>query len=99
MSLVKKKLISIYFIIGCIFGSVLNVYAKDVEGAEKIDELTDMISGIFQKIGGVIIFIGAVQVAWSIASDNPESKNQGLKVVASGVLVLAISSGYKAFIN
>jgi hypothetical protein len=65
----------------------------------KINELVKMIAGVFQKIAGVIIFMGAIQVAWSIKTDNPEAKSQGLKTIAAGVLVFAVASGSSVFMT
>jgi hypothetical protein len=74
-------------------------YAAPTTAEDKINELTKMIADVFQKIAGVIIFIGALQVAWAIKSESPDAKSQGLKTIAAGVLVVAVATGYTTFTN
>ena len=64
------------------------------EAGDKLDSLAVLISGIFQKIGVFVIFIGGIQVAWAMSSDNPEMKGQAIKLIAAGILVTVMSTAY-----
>lgn len=78
------------------------VYAAPADVAvdtTKIDSLAGMIAKIFQKIGGMVIFIGALQVAWGVKSENPDTKSAGIKTAAAGVLVTAVATAYTTFIS
>jgi hydrogenase-4 membrane subunit HyfE len=92
----KQKLI--YTVIICVLLTLIlgtTVFAEE-DGVEEINKLANTISGVFQKIGLLVIFIGGIQVAWAMSSDNPDMKNQAFKIIAAGILVIAMSSGWKA---
>lgn len=93
------SVLKIVSICACIIMSLTVIAYADAnsDATKKIDDLAKMISGVFQKIAGVIIFIGAVQVAWAIKSESPDAKSQGLKTIAAGVLVVAVATGYQVF--
>ena len=75
-----------------------DVTVPDVD-TSKIDMLAGMLASIFQKIGFVVVFIGGLQIAFAIKSENPDAKSAGVKTAAAGVLVAAIATSYTVFIS
>jgi hypothetical protein len=102
----KRTLLRTFKILGPTFLFVMAlsvvVYAATADVAvdtSKIDTLAGMISKIFQKIGGVVIFIGGLQIAWGVKSENPDTKSAGIKTAAAGALVTAVATAYTTFIS
>jgi hypothetical protein len=79
----------------------VNAFAGGVPAVDtsKIDMLAGMFASIFQKIGFVVIFIGGLQIAFGIKSENPDTKSAGVKTAAAGALVAAIATSYNVFIS
>lgn len=102
MSMKTKKIIFCTMLV-MIFISLMSMavfaqdgYDKKSEAAAKADinKIAGIIAGVFRSIGIFVVFIGGIQVAWAMSSDNPEMKGQAIKLIAAGILVIVMSTSY-----
>ncbi|MEN8907674.1 MAG: DUF4134 family protein [Clostridiales bacterium] len=101
----KKFLMSLLIVISILVIMGVNVFAVEdtdgtegTDGTEEIEKIAGTIASVFQKIGAVAIFIGGIQIAWAMSSDNPEMKGQALKIIAAGILVVTMSTLWDTFV-
>lgn len=61
-------------------------------GGNNIGELTNFFSNWLVKIGGIIMFYGAITFALGFTRDDADSKTKGLTVMAAGGLLIALKT-------
>ena len=59
-------------------------------GGQNIGELTNYFGDWLTKIGGLIMFAGAIMFALGWTRDDADSKTRGLMVLAAGALLVAL---------
>lgn len=64
-----------------------------------LDTLFAMFAGILQKVSGGIGLLGAVFFGMAIYQDNPDGKVRGVKMMAAGMFLFAVATGYKTFLT
>lgn len=77
------------------------VYAGPEEGGAeaKWTELTNTyIAPWVKKLGGAVMFIGAVEFALGWQRDDPEAKTKGLRTFIAGAIVMAVGYGASTFL-
>lgn len=62
------------------------------EGGKSIGELTDFFGDWLTKIGGIVMFSGALMFAFGWTRDDADNKTRGLQVMAAGALVVALKT-------
>lgn len=68
------------------------VFATDAgAGVEEFNKVILFIAGWVNKLGMVVAFFGAIQLALGFKNDDADAKVRGLKTLISGFLVFAIS--------
>ena len=65
--------------------------APNVQGTELLDNLFKWICVWVGRIGMIVAFFGAIQVALGFYRNDPDGKVMGLKTLASGFMVYSIS--------
>lgn len=66
------------------------VFATDA-GVAEFNQVVLFIAGWVNKLGMVVAFFGAIQLALGFKNDDADAKVRGLKTLISGFLVFAIS--------
>lgn len=51
-----------------------------------------------QRMGGVVVLIGAVEFGLGFKNDDPEGKVKGMRTVIAGVIVIAVGAGSDIFL-
>ncbi|MCJ8010144.1 hypothetical protein MUG84_00115 [Paenibacillus sp. KQZ6P-2] len=75
------------------------VYAApgDPVGMDKLDALIQVIATWLGRIGLIVAFFGAVQLALGFKSDDADGKIRGMKTLAAGFLVWGITQSLSLF--
>lgn len=76
-----------------------SVYAAagDPVGMDKLDTVIDVIATWLGRIGLIVAFFGAVQLALGFKNDDADGKVRGMKTLASGFLVFGITQSLPLF--
>ncbi|WP_235847541.1 hypothetical protein [Paenibacillus tuaregi] len=91
-TLVKSACIALVLIL-----SATNVYAADPVGMDKLDSVIDVVATWLGRIGLIVAFFGAVQLALGFKNDDADGKVRGMKTLASGFLVFGITQSLSLF--
>lgn len=68
--------------------------------AEKMWEtMTDLISKWVLRLGGVVVFVGAIMFALGWKSDDADQKTRGVQTMVAGAMVAAIAGSAKLWLN
>lgn len=98
MTIIKNTL----FLKSAIFTLVLtlnvttHIFASDA-GMDSFDNIIDVIARWLGRIGLVVAFFGAVQLALGFKQDDADGKIRGMKTLASGFLVFGITQSLSLF--
>jgi len=68
-------------------------------GEEQFNSLVEFLATWIGRIGGVVAFVGVVQFALGVKSQNPDEKINGLKTLVAGIMVFAVAQAYAFFTN
>ena len=68
-------------------------------GEEQFNSLVEFLATWIGRIGGVVAFVGVVQFALGVKSQNPDEKINGLKTLVAGIMVFAVAQAYTFFTN
>ncbi|OMD35660.1 hypothetical protein BSK52_26535 [Paenibacillus odorifer] len=71
-------------------------FAADA-GMDSFDSVVDVIARWLGRIGLVVAFFGAVQLALGFKQDDADGKIRGMKTLASGFLVFGITQSLSLF--
>lgn len=74
-----------------------SAYAADPVGMDKLDGVIDVIATWLGRIGLIVAFFGAVQLALGFKNDDADGKVRGMKTLASGFLVYGITMSLPLF--
>lgn len=74
--------------------SVANATTADAKWNAVIDFMLPWI----QRLGGVVILIGAVEFGLAFKSDDAEGKTKGLRTIIAGAIVLAVGVSSSVFL-
>lgn len=69
----------------------------DPVGMDKLDSVIDVIATWLGRIGLIVAFFGAVQLALGFKNDDADGKVRGMKTLASGFLVFGITQSLPLF--
>jgi hypothetical protein len=71
-------------------------FAADA-GMDSFDSVVDVVARWLGRIGLVVAFFGAVQLALGFKQDDADGKIRGMKTLASGFLVFGITQSLNLF--
>ncbi|WP_433946997.1 hypothetical protein [Paenibacillus sp. SN-8-1] len=78
--------------------SATSVYAAPASaGMDKFDSIIGVIATWLGRIGLVVAFFGAVQLALGFKQDDADGKVRGMKTLAAGFLVFGITQSLSLF--
>jgi dihydrodipicolinate synthase/N-acetylneuraminate lyase len=81
-----------------IVGLPVFVYsAPSATGTEMLDNLFKWLCFWVGRIGMIVAFFGAMQIALGFYRNDPDGKVMGVKTLASGIMVLSISASPHLF--
>lgn len=69
----------------------------DPAGMDKLDGVINVIATWLGRIGLIVAFFGAVQLALGFKNDDADGKVRGMKTLASGFLVFGITQSLGLF--
>ena len=76
------------------------VYGLDASaGVAQFDAIVSFLATWIGRIGGLVIFIGAIQFGLAVYNQSPEGKVNGFLIVAAGAMLIGLAAGYEFFIN
>lgn len=78
---------------------VTSAYAAegDPVGMDKLDAVINVIATWLGRIGLIVAFFGAIQLALGFKNDDADGKVRGMKTLASGFLVFGITQSLSLF--
>ena len=62
------------------------------EGTNEWNQVMDYISKWMPRLGGVVIFIGAIEFALAFKSEDAEGKTKGMRTIIAGAMVTGITA-------
>lgn len=68
------------------------------DGDSSWNTTTEWLAKWVKRLGGVVIFLGVVEVGFGFVNDNPSAKTMGWKFVVGGAIIFAAGSSYDTFI-
>lgn len=77
--------------------SVAGATSGDPAGLDKLDKLIEVIATWLGRIGLIVAFFGAVQLALGFKGDDADGKIRGMKTLAAGFLVWGITQSLSLF--
>lgn len=89
----EKKIQAIMLMYG-LFYPMNSVSAADAKWSSVIDFILPWID----RLGGVVILIGAVEFGLAFKNDDAEGKTKGMRTVIAGCIVLAVGLGSSTFL-
>ena len=93
----KKQAVKMAMLMVLMFVMVeTNVFATTVD-TSSIDNIIKWMAEWSTKIGLVVAFFGGIQTAMAFKNDDADAKVRGLKTLASGFMVAAISQALDLF--
>lgn len=95
----KKYLIRTTSIALVLMLAATSVYASgSPAGMDTFDGVIDVVATWLGRIGLVVAFFGAVQLALGFKNDDADGKVRGMKTLASGFLVYGITQSMSLFL-
>lgn len=93
---VKTKKIQIAMLLYAIFAPLSIASATTADA--KWNSVVQFILPWIQRLGGVVILIGAVEFGLAFKNDDAEAKTKGLRTVIAGCIVLAVGVSSSIFL-
>lgn len=91
----KRSLCAICFcllMVGMMAGNVVHAEGEAVGGAEELwNTLEEILTTWCARLGGVVIFIGAIMFGLGWKDDDAAAKSRGVQTVISGAIVMAVA--------
>lgn len=91
----KRSLCAICFcllLVGMMAGNVVHAEGEAVGGAEELwNTLEEILTTWVARLGGVVIFIGAIMFALGWKDDDAAAKSRGVQTIISGAIVMAVA--------
>lgn len=97
----KKLSSKMKIVMSIIIINILNCVTvlANTTGEDKFDNIVVWIAGWIGKIGLLVAFYGAVQIGFSVPEHDAGQKRSGILFLVSGLMVYAISVGYKTLLG
>ena len=91
----------IFFILAVLsIGGISAAFAAPANPADTLwSTITDLIGTWVTRLGGVVIFVGAIMFAMGWKSDDADGKSRGVSTIISGAIVTAVSVMVGTFFN
>jgi len=91
---------NLFVVLAVIFIGTGIAFAAPVNPAETLwTDLTTLIGTWVTRLGGVVIFVGAVMFALGWKSDDAEQKSRGISTIIAGAIVTAVAFMVDVFFN
>lgn len=94
ISFLKEKKLQTLMIAYALFAPISVVSAADA----KWDAVIGFILPWINRLGGVVILIGAVEFGLAFKNDDAEGKTKGMRTVIAGCIVLAVGLSSSTFL-
>lgn len=94
---VALKSCSIFIVLILTVNTVYATAPAAPAGMDKLDALIQVIATWLGRIGLIVAFFGAVQLALGFKGDDADGKIRGMKTLASGFLVWGITQSLSLF--
>ncbi len=65
---------------------------------DKWNAVIGFVTPWIQRMGGVVILIGAIEFGLGFKNDDPEGKVKGMRTIIAGAIVLAVGAGSSIFL-
>lgn len=80
------------------YAALVPVSVASATAEAKWNSVIDFILPWIQRLGGVVILIGAVEFGLAFKSDDAEGKTKGLRTVIAGCIVFAVGLSSSIFL-
>lgn len=80
-----------------LFLATSQTYAAADAGMDKFDSIIDVVAKWLGRIGLVVAFFGAAQLALGFKQDDPDGKVRGMKTLAAGFMLFGITESLSLF--
>lgn len=94
---IKEKKVQLALLLYAFFAPV--GYASATAADAKWTAVINFILPWIQRLGGVVILIGAVEFGLAFKNDDAEAKTKGLRTVIAGCIVLAVGFSSNIFLS
>lgn len=91
---VKEKKTQLAMLLYALFAPVGLAGAADA----KWDAVVNFILPWIQRLGGIVVLIGAVEFGLAFKNDDAEGKTKGIRTVIAGCIVLAVGLSSSIFL-
>lgn len=82
--------------------SVIHAKSNDKASSEEDDTMSTVIGWVAGKVvilGGVVAFVGAIEVGYGFFKNDPGAKTQGWQIIVGGGIIAAAGKGYTTLIG
>lgn len=79
------------------FMIIFPITAHAANGTEQFDQIIKWIATWVGRVGLAVAFFGGIQTAFAFKNDDADTKAKGLKTLASGFMVFALSNSLSLF--
>ena len=94
---VKTKKIQAAMLLYAVFAPIGKAYATNAADAKWTAVIGFLLPWI-QRLGGVVILLGAIEFGLAFKNDDAEAKTKGLRTVIAGCIVLAVGVSSSIFL-
>lgn len=75
------------------------IYASASDGSAEWNTIMNYVLTWIPRIGGVVMFIGAIEFALAFKTEDAEGKTKGMRTVVAGAMVIGIAVSLRAIIT